>query len=559
MLTDLMVEGLGVIDRAELQLTPGSSALTGETGAGKTLLVAALGLLLGARSDRSIVRQGSPAAVVDARFVVARPHPVIALLEEHGLTQGTGTEVELVLSRSISADGRSKARINGRLVTVAILQDAGRSLVEIAGQNEPHELGAPGAQKDLLDKYAGAGILAQEVAVAIGELGHLKAELAAARSSERDRARELDVLAYEIKEIEEAALRTGEIDELARETARLEHADVIATAIGSATQQLKGDGGVGESLAAAHRVVETLIDKDPETQILAERLRGAAVEVADIAEELGRRTVAADPVTLASGRERLGMFARLLKKYGATEDDVIAYLQRAKRRAGELDASGLNEERIEKAIEVTRQRAETAAQQLSLERQRAARELTVSVEAALADLALGDARFKVELEGRDLYAGGSESVAFLIAANVGEAPKPLSKVASGGELSRIALVLRLLTGSGTAATLVFDEVDSGVGGEAARAVGRYLAELGDRAGTQVLVVTHLPQVAAFADHQYRVSKMTTGGRTASLVERVEGDDRVEELSRMLAGLPESERAREHAQELLELAFKAGER
>ena len=263
----------------------------------------------------------------------------------------------------------------------------------------------------------------------------------------------------------------------------------------------------------------------------------------------------ADPSTLASTRERIAMLTRLLKKYGPSETDAIAYLRGAKERAAALDDAGMEEERIQSAIRAARERAETAARSLSIERERAANELQARVEASLSDLALGDSRFRITLEPRELHESGSESVAFLISTNLGEDPKPLSKVASGGELSRIALALRSATGRGTASTLVFDEVDAGVGGEAARAVGRYLADLGASPGTQVLVVTHLPQVAAFADHQYRVSKVISDERSTAQVERVEGSSRVEELSRMLAGLPESERAREHAQELLELALK----
>ena len=555
MLTDLMVEGLGVIDRAELQLAPGSSALTGETGAGKTLLVTALNLLVGGRSDRSIVRDGSDTTVVDARFVVARPHPAIDLLKEHGLLEDMSAEVEVVLSRSVSVDGRSKARINGRLVTLAILQTAGRSLVEIAGQHEQHSLGSPGTQRDLLDRYAGALDLAREVSDAYRAAVRLEAELAALRSSESDKALALDVLLYEIKEIEEVAPREGEVDDLTREASRLEHAATIAGAIGTATEELKGEGGVGDSLAAALRGVEVLVEKDPASNPLAERLRDTAVEVADIADELARRAIVADPATLASTRERIAVLTRLLKKYGPRETDVNSYLRRARERAAALDDAGLEEGRLEGAIRAAREHAETTARRLSIERERAAHELQATLEASLGDLALVDARFRIALEPRELHEGGSESVSFLISTNLGEHPKPLSKVASGGELSRIALALRSATGSGTAPTLVFDEVDAGVGGEAARAVGRYLADLGASPGTQVLVVTHLPQVAAFADHQYRVSKVVNDERSTAQVERVEGTARVEELSRMLAGLPESERAREHAQELLELALK----
>jgi DNA repair protein RecN (Recombination protein N) len=268
--------------------------------------------------------------------------------------------------------------------------------------------------------------------------------------------------------------------------------------------------------------------------------------------------VIADPSALATVRERIGVLARLRRKYGATEDEVLAYLERCKTRAGELERAGSDEAGLVDAVARARDAAASAAERLSRARHEAAPKLARAMERSMSALALPEATFEVALEARDLYRGGIENVTFMVAANPGEAPRPIAKVASGGELSRIALALRLLTSAGTAPTMVFDEVDAGVGGEAARAVGERLAELGKRPSTQVLVVTHLPQVAAFADHQYLVSKGAADGRNTSEVARVEGGARVEELSRMLAGLPESERAREHAQELLELAVREGE-
>jgi len=557
MLTELAVEGLGVIDRAELHLTTGSSALTGETGAGKTLLVAALGLLLGARSDKALVRQGSSQARVDARFELLPTHPALALLRGQDLIEASTTE--LVLTRTIASDGRSKARVNGRLVTLNLLQEVGRSLVEIAGQNEHHQLSGAAAQRELLDTSAGEDVaqLAASVSDLVAELTRMRTELGEVRASARDRARELDVLRFEVKEIEEAAPTPNESLELGVTTERLEHADTIASATDAATEKLKGDGGVGELLAAALSELSGVADKDGPAASAAERLEQVAVEVADVAEELARNRVQADPMALAAARDRLAVLHRLSRKYGSSEEEVIAYLERAKERAATLESSEVDEARLTGAIAEKENEVMGLAGELSRRREREVSLLEENIEATLKELSLADARFKVQLTPRELYAGGLESVGFLIAANLGETPRPISKVASGGELSRIALALRLLSGAGTATTLVFDEVDAGVGGEAARSVGRCLAELGEKGTGQVLVVTHLPQVAAFADHQYRVSKVTSSDRVASLVEKVEGEDRVEELSRMLAGLPESERAREHAQELLEIAGRQG--
>lgn len=558
MLSELVVEGLGVIDHAELDLTDGSSALTGETGAGKTLLVAALGLLVGARADKGLVRTGSKRANVDARFTLPMDDPLRARLDELGLDDPDNDDV--VLSRAIDAAGKSKARVNGRPVTLAVLREIGTHLLEIAGQSEHHRLSQASEQRLLLDAFGGpeAQDLARATEDAVRELSALTAELEALQSSVRDRARELDVLRFEIAEIQGVGPRTGEVDDLNREAARLENADAIAAGLAAALDRLRGDGGVGELLPDASAELGVIADKDPSLTPLITRLEAAAIEVADISDELARIAVPADPAVLAATRERLGILARLRRKYGATEEDVLAYLERCRVRATELEHASSAEDELVARVAASRESATATADRLSVARREAAPRLAVEVERMLADLALADARVEIELETRDLYAGGNESVVFKVAANQGEVVRPIAKVASGGELSRIALALRLLTSSGSASTMVFDEVDAGVGGEAARAVGRCLSELGKRAGAQVLVVTHLPQVAAFADHQYVVSKAADGGRTTSIVAKVEGETRVEELSRMLSGLPESERAREHAQELLELAVRQGQ-
>ena len=563
MLSELVVEGLGVIDRAELHLTEGSSALTGETGAGKTLLVAALGLLVGARSDRSLVRHGASSARVDARFSLAPDHPVRAAVVDLGLDDHD--EDEVVLSRTIEADGKSKARINGRPVTMTVLHDVGSRMVEIAGQSEHHHLVGGRAQRDILDAFAGeeAVALAAATAQAVDELHLVAGRLEALQTSERDRERELDVLRSEIAEIEAVAPQASEGEDLAVEVKRLEHADAIASGIAAALEVLRGDRGVGELVPEARRDLGAIADKDPRIAPLVARLDVAAVEMTDIVEELARLAVTADPSALAAVRERTAMLTRLRRKYGASEEDVLAYLQRSIARVVELEQAGSDEATLVDAVARARKTAESSAEQLSHLRHAAAAELGRAMERSMAALALPDARFEVELEPRDLYRGGRESVGFKVAANPGEPPRPLAKVASGGELSRISLALRLLTSAGastaaTGTTMVFDEVDAGVGGEAARAVGECLAELGQRPGAQVLVVTHLPQVAAFADHQYVVTKDPTETHTTSVVAKVEGEARVNELSRMLAGLPQSERAREHAQELLELAVRQGQ-
>jgi DNA repair protein RecN (Recombination protein N) len=345
----------------------------------------------------------------------------------------------------------------------------------------------------------------------------------------------------------------GESARLAAEASRLEAAEEIAVALDRAIDSLRGEGGAEDSLGVATDEARKLADRDPELEPLALRLDSARLEIADVAAELSRRIVQPDPQALADTRERLDVISRMRRKYGDTEEEVLAYLERSERRVEELSSedtdAALWEERSDAAIAA----ATAASLRLGELRRGAAAALRVQVEGSLAELAMPDAVFEVVLEERELYEGGMETIRFDVTANKGEAPKPLAKVASGGELSRIALALHLADPSATATTTVFDEVDAGVGGGAAQAVGRSLAEVARNSGGQVIVVTHLPQVAAFADNHLRVTKVSEGGRTRAEVERVADDARVQELSRMLAGMPDSEVGREHARELLALA------
>lgn len=555
MLTELLVENLGPIAAAEIVLQPGSSALTGETGAGKTLLVTAVTLLTGGRADRGIVRDGAAEARVEGRFVVPATDPVVKQLMARDLIEEPAKEVEVVVARTIGASG-SRARVNGRLVPIAVLAEIGPGLVEIAGQHEHHRMSSPRAQREVLDAFAETTEQAADVAVDVRELTRIERELEDLRASERERVRELDVLRFEIDEIESAALRAGETAELTAEATRLEHAEQLGTSLSSAVDDLSGDGGADERIASARSALENIAEVSPGLRELIDRLEAAAADIRDVAADLATRKQEPDPTALEEVRDRIGELARLRRKYGDEEQDILDYLERSRARAEELSGQSAAIDELAASATSLRAAALDKAKSLSRARRRAAPKLTAAVETLLADLAMPGAAFEVALESTDLYEGGVDAVTFQIATGPGEKPRPLTKIASGGELSRIALALHL-TAQGSRGrvgerigTMIFDEVDAGVGGAAARAVGAALAKLGR--GGQVLVVTHLPQVAAFADAHYRVQRVVSE-RRGVIVERVEANDRVEELSRMLAGLPESERAREHAQELLDLA------
>jgi DNA repair protein RecN (Recombination protein N) len=552
MLSELVVENLGPIAGAEIVLQEGSSALTGETGAGKTLLVTAVTLLVGGRADRGIVRDGTSEARVEGRFVVPEGHPAARLLHARDLIDDPSETVEIVITRTVTSTG-SRARINGRLVPASVLSEVGPALVEIAGQHEHHRFASPRAQREILDAFAGPGTvaLASEVAATVKRFARTELELEDLRAGERERARELDVLRFEIDEITNAGIRSGEVRELTDEANRLEHAEELGTAIATAMDDLGGETGAEERVAAASRSLERILEADPSIEPAVKRLTAAAEEIRDVAAELSTRVHEPDPTALASIRDRLGEVARLRRKYGDDEDQILEYLERSRARAEELGSQTDSIGELERTAARLREEATEKALKLTVARTKAAPKLQKKVEGLLAELAMPGSRFVVTVGAADLYEGGLDSVSFEVSTGPGEKPRPVSKVASGGELSRIALAFHLVATGAGAETKIFDEVDAGVGGAAARSVGAALARLG-RDGAQVLVVTHLPQVAAFADAHYRVQRRD-GERRGVAVERVDRDERVEELSRMLAGLPESERAREHAQELLDLA------
>lgn len=562
MLTDLVVQDLGVIEAADLQLDRGCSALTGETGTGKTLVVAALGLLLGSRGERTLVRSDASEARVEGRFSVPATHPAIGILESHGVVEPTssGAEpVEVVVTRSVTPgkdSGRAgKCRVNGRIVTVAVLAELGATLVEIAGQHEHQRLGRPAQQRRLLDAFAGpeAVDLAAEVGAAVRRAGEAARTYEGLRAGEQRRARELDILRFEIEELEAAAIEPGESDGLRAEADRLANAEAIALGLTGAIEAIRTEGGAEELVTRAQREIEGLIAHSLGLAPLAGRLESVGYELGDVAAELALQVGAPDPALLESLRQRLAVIQRLERKYGADETEVLEYLRRALERRAELEGAEGDIERWALKRDEAGAEAERLGADLSELRRTAAPALEEAMIERLAGLAMGGARFEVQLRPAELYEGGAETVEFLWATGPGEAPKPVTKIASGGELSRVALALHLLTTTGSVTTMVFDEVDAGLGGEAAQHVGRSLAGLARNSDVQVIVVTHLPQVAAHADAHYRVTKAESGGRAATLVAKVEGEERVAELSRMLAGLPKSAVARRHAQELLELA------
>ncbi len=533
MLVELRVVDLGIVADLTLVLGPGLTAITGETGAGKTLLVEALDLLVGGRADAGVVRDGATEARVEGRFVAEAGD-------------------ETILARIVPVDGRSRAYVNGRLATVGELGERGALLVDLHGQHSHQSLLAPAVQRAALDRFAGppASEALAEYRAAREEQRQIDDELTTLGGDDRARARELDLLRFQIAEIEAAGLAHGGEDvALEAEEALLADATAHQEALGSAYAAVEEGGldAVGSAAAA-------LEDRAP-FAALATRLRSAQAELADLGRELrlAREQVTVDPQRLEIVRARRQLLRELTRKYGETLEDVVAYGNDAARRLEELEGYEARAQALQEARRAAAEAASTASAALSRSRSAAAEPLAEAITPHLRDLAMPAARFEVLVEPAEAGDDGADRVTFLLSANPGEPARPLARAASGGELSRAMLAARVVL-SEAPPTLVFDEVDAGIGGEAGAAVGRLMADLAPR--HQVLCVTHLAQVAAFADAQVAVEKREEEGRTVATARQLDGDERVAELSRMLAGVGESEHARSHAAELLDHAQRA---
>lgn len=524
LLADLRVRDLGVIEDVTVGFGAGLNVLTGETGAGKTLLVDALHLLLGGRADADAVRAGASEAVVEGRFV-----------DETG-------EGETVLARSVSATGRSRAEVDGRMVTVAVLAETGADLVELHGQHQHRALVTASAQRRALDVFG--RVDTAPLLEARRRLARLEEELAGLGGDAAQREREADLLRFQVEEIAAAAITSPDEDvSLAAEEEALSSVAEHRQAAAGALDLLVEAGGASATDVLAE--ASGLLGRHRALAGVEARLRGLMAEVSDVAAELRRlgETFEDDPARLDDVRRRRQLLFDLGRKYGPGLDDVVATLERARARLAQLETASARAVELEAAAAEARRAVDETAAVVATERRRAAPELAAAVEGTLQGLAMAGARLVVDVDGP----GPADDVVFRLAANRGEPFLPLAKAASGGELARTMLAVRLAVG-GTAGVLVFDEVDAGIGGRAADAVGHALARLGER--SQVIVVTHLAQVAARAGRHLSVSKAERSGRTVSTVAALDGEARVLEVGRMLAGDPDSEVARAHARELL---------
>ncbi len=565
MLRELHIHNFGIIDDLRVNLSPGLNVLTGETGAGKSMIVDAVSAILGARAQPEWLRAGERSGFVEGIFELEGEiaQRVSAFLRQEGLEEEEGT---LILSRELRAGGRSIARINGRAVTASLLSEVGAMLVDIHGQGEHLSLLKPRSHLFLLDRYAHLEELRSALAEEVAHVRHIQRELEHLRTHARDLAQRADLLAYQIQEIHSASLRPGEEEELEAERRRLAHAEQLIQGVEEAILALEGEigavSGALDMLGQAQERLSRLSHLDEDLNALAERAEILADQISDLLRGLRdyREQVEFNPQRLEEVEERLALIHSLKRKYGDTIEEILAYAERAEAELAQIEGSDERIEELAHEEERLLQRIGELAASLSAKRQEAAERLARAVEAELQELRMKDTRFRVEIRQEEDPRGvpvngqrlafdstGVDRVEFLVSANPGEPLRPLARVASGGETARLMLALKtVLAHADPVPVLIFDEIDVGIGGRVGGVVGQKLWNLAR--SHQVICVTHLPQLAAYGDQHLHVLKQAEAGRTVVRVHVLEGEERIKELAAML-GAP-TEAGLKSAQEML---------
>lgn len=561
MIDEVTIENLGVIERADLPLGAGFTAVTGETGAGKTMVVQALGLVLGGRASASVVRNGAERAAVEARWLIPDQANVIERVEDAG---GSVDDGELIVTRTIRSDGRSRSSVGGRSAPVSVLTEIAADLVVVHGQSEQLRLRSEAEQRAMLDRFGGTPVQAalEEYQAAFDRAAEVEEKLETLTRDRDDRRAEADRLRAMIDRIEALAPREGEEAELLARMAQLGNAEALRLAATEAHEALASEADAPDAAAAlqaATSAVERVAALDSSADALAERARDLSFQAADLATDIASYLASLEAGTEAELNqmgERLNALQSLYREYGPTEAEVLQRVSTGSDRLLELDSDDDTLQALEGEVEIAREERERSAAALTTARREAGAEFSRRVSAELHELAMPDAEIEVRIDERESFSrSGRDRVQVLLAPHPGQEAAPIAKAASGGELSRAMLAIEVVIAeTDPVPTMVFDEVDAGVGGAAALEIGRRLAALAKT--SQVIVVTHLAQVAAFADRHVRVRKSTDGAITASSIETLEGDARVTEMARLLSGLADSKTGLEHARELMRTAHAA---
>ncbi len=550
MLTDLIIKKFAIIDNLHVNFRSGFNVLTGETGAGKSIIIDAVTLLLGGRARGDVIRTGEEEATVEAIFALAVESPLLEKLHSAGLDNGD----ELLVRRIVARSGKNRIFINGSAVSLTQLRELIGGLVNIYGQNEHQSLQRTETHLDMLDDFSGLQEPLSSYQVAFSKYSQLQKQLASLNLAERERQQRLDMLIFQQQELTNAQLKVGEDDELEQERSLLQHAEKLTTAtVGGYDSLYGGQQAVCEKITLVANQLDALELIDPRLGELAKSLQSSLYSIEDIASELRNYSEKLDfePQRQQHVEDRLALLSSLKGKYAPTVAELLEYLAQITIELNDLsDIDGRREQLQQQLIQQKGQLLQSAGK-LSEYRKQGAKELSAAVENELSQLAMPRAAFSVHMVPlSEPTINGMEDGEFYLAANPGEQAQPLAKIASGGELSRIMLALKRSVPAGDkVGTLIFDEVDAGIGGEAATAVGEKISRLGK--GLQVLCVTHLPQVAAFADYHYRVEKQENNGRTTTALRLLVGGDRAKEMARMLGGSQVSDQTLAHANELIE--------
>lgn len=552
MLAQLFINNIAVIEKASIELENGFTVLTGETGAGKSIIIDAIHAVLGERTSKELVRTGTETASVSALFTEL-PLETLSFLDSLSIPREE--DGSLLIQREIRLEGRSLCKLNGAPATVSMLREIGPKLISIHGQHESYELLSPEVHMTYVDSFGGLEGLLQDYQESYSALRKLQHRLEAFHTDEGEKARRVDLLRYQINELEAAGIQPGEREELLQKREMIRNSEKIASSVALVSRMLTGDDdsdGLLSGVSQATAELEKISQFFPGAEESAQKLQDAGFLLEDVDSLLQGLNVDFDPALLESVEDRLDLLYRLGMKYGDSEEKMLGFLENCKKELQKIEFSDEEREELEGQYEAAKKRSIELAKELSRKRKQASLGFVDLVKQELAFLNMPGVEFQTEIERVPLYSLGCDKLQFLVSANKGEPPKPMSKIASGGELSRIMLAIKtVLSGKDKVDTLIFDEVDTGISGAAANKVGQKLKQVSQN--RQVLCITHLAQIAALADNQLRISKHVEQGRTFTDVVALDFEGRKQELARIIGGENVTELQLKMAEEMLKRA------